>query len=51
MTHEGSGQAGSAAALKKYCKGATVGNGLAVHGADAAKSERTVAGWAKKELG
>lgn len=51
MTHEGSGQAGSAAALKKYCKGATVGNGLAVHGADAAKSERTVANWAKKELG
>ena len=51
MTHEGSGQAGSAAALKKHCKGATVGSGLAVHGADAAKSERTVADWAKKELG
>ena len=51
MTHEGSGQAGSAAALKKYCKGAVVGGGLAVHGADAAKCERTVAGWAKKELG
>ena len=51
MTHEGSGRAGSAAALKKHCKGATVGSGLAVHGADAAKSERTVAGWAKKELG
>ena len=51
MTHEGSGQAGSAAALKKHCKGATVGNGLAVHGADAARSERTVAAWAKKELG
>lgn len=50
MTHEGSGQAGSAVALKKYCKGAVVGSGLAIHGADAAKSERTVAGWAKKEL-
>ena len=50
MTHEGSGQAGSTAALKKYCKGAVVGNGLAVHGADAAKSEKTVASWAKKEL-
>ena len=50
MTHEGSGQAGSAAALKKHCKGATVGNGLAVHGADAAKSEDKVAVWAKKEL-
>ena len=34
MTYEGSGQAGSAAALKKHCKGATVGYGLAVHGAD-----------------
>ncbi len=51
MTHEGSGLAGSAAALKKYCKGAVVGSGLAIHGADAAKCEKTVAGWAKKELG
>lgn len=50
-THEGSGQAGSTAALKKHCKGATVGSGLAVHGADAARSESTVAAWAKKELG
>ena len=50
MTHEGSGQAGSSAALKKHCKGAIVGNGLAVHGADAAKSEDKVAVWAKKEL-
>ena len=45
------GQAGSAAALKKHCKGATVGKGLAIHGADAAKSESKVAAWAKKELG
>ena len=51
MTHEGSGQAGSASALKKHCKGAKVGNGLAVHGADAAGSESTVAAWAQKELG
>ena len=51
MTHEGSGQAGSAAALKKHCKGAEVGRGLAVHGADAAKSESAVASWAKKNLG
>ena len=50
MTHEGSGQAGSAAALKKYCKGATVGAGLAIRGADAAKSEAQVAAWAKKNL-
>ena len=51
MTHEGSGLAGSTAALKKHCKGAAVGKGLAVHGADAARSENTVASWAKKEIG
>ena len=51
MTHEGSGLAGSAAALRKHCKGAKVGAGLAIHGADAARSQREVAGWAKKELG
>lgn len=50
MTHEGSGMAGSAQALKKYCKGAVVGEGLAVHGADAAKSKATVERWAKKNL-
>ena len=50
MTHEGSGLSGAPAALKKYCKGATVGAGLAIHGADAAKSESTVASWAKKNL-
>lgn len=50
MTHEGSGQAGSVQALKKNCKGATVGEGLAVHGADAARSESTVAAWAKRNL-
>ena len=47
MTHEGSGLAGAPAALKKYCKGATVGKGLAIHGADASRSETQVATWAK----
>ena len=46
MTHEGSGLAGAPAALKKSCKGAVVGKGLAVHGADAPRSEGTVAAWA-----
>lgn len=46
MTHEGSGLAGAPAALRKYCNGATVGKGLAVHGADAASSEKEVASWA-----
>lgn len=50
MTHEGSGMAGSASALKKYCKGATVGQGLAIHGADAENSESAVAKWAKANL-
>ncbi len=51
MTHEGSGLAGSESALKKYCKGAKVGKGLAVHGADVPRSEGTVAAWAKKVMG
>ncbi len=50
MTHEGSGIAGAPAALKKYCKGATVGEGLAVHGADATASRSEVEAWAKKNL-
>ena len=50
MTHEGSGLAGAPVALKKYCKGATVGKGLAIHGADAARSEHEVASWAKASL-
>ena len=50
MTHEGSGLAGAPAALKKYCKGATVGKGLAIHGAEASRSEREVASWADSVL-
>ena len=50
MTHEGSGLGGSERSLKQSCRGATVGKGLAVHGADAAKSEATVAEWAKKSV-
>ena len=48
MTHEGSGLGGSERTLKASCKGATVGRGLAVHGADAARSEAAVAAWAKE---
>ena len=50
MTHEGSGLAGSASALQSYCEGATVGEGLAVKGAEAAQSEEAVAAWAKRNL-
>lgn len=47
MTHEGSGLSGAPAALKKYCKGAAVGKGLAVHGAEASHSEKEVSSWAE----
>ncbi len=50
MTHEGSGLAGAPAALKKYCKGATVGEGLAVQGSCVTKFESRIAAWAKKNL-
>lgn len=46
MTHEGSGLGSCEKDLKKLCVGASFGKGLAVHGADAAKSESTVAAWA-----
>lgn len=50
MTHEGSGMGSSARSLKKLCTGATVGTGLAIHGADAAKSQSVVEKWAKENL-
>lgn len=50
MTHEGSGLAGAPAALKKHCKGASVGKGLAVHGGDALQSEKVVTGYAMENL-
>ncbi len=50
MTHEGSGLGSCERDLKKICEGASFGKGLAVHGADAAKSESAVASWAKGEV-
>ena len=50
MTHEGSGLGSCERDLKKICKGASFEKGLAVHGADASKSEKTVAAWAKKVI-
>ena len=50
MTHEGSGLGSSERDLKKLCKGASFGSGIAVHGADAGKSEKAVADWAKKNV-
>lgn len=50
MTHEGSGLGSCERDLKKMCSGAVFGKGLAVHGADAAKSENIVSSWAKKSV-
>ncbi len=50
MTHEGSGLGSCERDLKKTCAGASFGKGLAVHGADAARSETIVAAWAKKAV-
>ena len=50
MTHEGSGLGSCERDLKKICTGATFGKGLAVHGADASKSEKVVETWAKKVI-
>ncbi len=50
MTHEGSGQANSEKDLKKYCKGAKIVKGLAVHGGSVASEEQTVIEWADKNL-
>jgi flavodoxin len=50
MTHEGSSLGSCERDLKKICTGATFGKGLAVHGADTAKSESTVAAWAKNVI-
>lgn len=49
MTHEGSGLGSCERDLKKLCKGASFGRGIAIHGADAAESEDKVASWAKQE--
>ena len=50
MTHEGSGLGVCERDLKMICKGASFGKGLAVHGADAARSEATVSSWAKSQV-
>ncbi len=51
MTHEGSALGSSERDLKKICTGAIFEKGLAIHGADASKSEKEVIDWAKKAIG
>jgi flavodoxin len=50
VTHEGSGLGSAERDLKKVCKEAEFGKGLAVHGADSPKSEKTVASWAEESI-
>lgn len=50
MTHEGSGLGSCERDLKKICKGASFRTGIAIHGADAAQSEKAVSEWAKKSI-
>lgn len=50
MTHEGSGMGSSLRDLHRLCAGAAFGTSMAVHGADAAKSEQTVAEWARENV-
>lgn len=50
MTHEGSGLGSSIGQIRKACPGATVASGLAIHGAEAARSNSQVSAWAKKSL-
>ncbi len=50
MTHEGSGLGDSERDLRKICKGASFGAGIAIHGADAAKSKEAVVKWAEKSV-
>jgi flavodoxin len=51
MTHEGSGLGHSENDLKRICKGAKLGRGLAVSGSAAQTSEAAVSDWAKKCVG
>lgn len=50
MTHEGSGLGHCEMDLRRLCKGAAFGKGIAIHGADAAKSGNKVSSWAKQAI-
>lgn len=50
MTHEGSGMGHSESDLKEHIKNAQFVKGLAIHGADAASSKKTVVDWVSKNV-
>ena len=47
-THEGSGMGHNEADIRRVCPGAKVEKGLAIHGADVAKSRGAVENWLKR---
>ena len=49
MTHEGSGLGDCEADLKRICKGAKFGQGLAIQGKDAARLAKVIAAWASSQ--
>lgn len=49
-TNEGSGMGSSERDLRKICRGATIKNGLSIHGAESENSEIKVSEWAKKSV-
>ena len=51
MTHEGSGLGSCEHDLRRICRGAVFGKGMAVHGSDAAKAENAISAWARKNIG
>ncbi len=48
-THEGSGMGHSEADIRRLCPGAKVEKGLAIHGADVGRAEKSIARWLGKE--
>lgn len=50
VTHEGSGLGGVSKTMKSSCKGAKIGDSLAVHGGSTSGSKTQVENWAKKAV-
>ena len=50
VTHEGSGLGGVSKTIRKSCKGAKIGESLAVQGGSAPRSETEVSTWARKAV-
>lgn len=49
-TNEGSGMGVSERDLRRICKGAVIGKGLSIRGAQTQQSAQAIAAWAKESL-